>query len=147
MTTKNPGTPKSLGRSLNFAAGRMTALCQQRLEPYGLSLPQWVILSCLWREGELTVGALSGLIGSGLPATSRLTDRMAERGLVDRRRDETDGRITLVRVSKKGQALDHLATFYEDINTLLLEGFTEQERAAAFTLLHRLEQNAAKALS
>lgn len=146
MTTKNLKHPKSLGRRLNFAAGRATALCQQRLEPYGLSLPQWVILSCLWRKGELTVGALSELIGNRLPATSRLIDRMAERGLIERRKDNSDGRIMRIKASEKGQRLDHLADFYQEINTILLAGFDKQEREIVFDLLIRLEKNALRAL-
>jgi DNA-binding MarR family transcriptional regulator len=147
MATKKPILPRSLGRHLNFAAGRTTALCQLKLEPYGLSLPQWAILSCLWREGELTVGALSTLIGNGLPATSRIIDRMIERDLLERRKDVNDGRVMLVKTTRKGQDLDHLATFYEEINSILLEGFDEKERETAFDLLIRLEQNASKALA
>lgn len=147
MAIKKPILPPSLGRHLNFAAGRTTALCQQRLEPHGLSLPQWAILSCLWREGELPVGALSSLIGTGLPATSRIIDRMVERDLLERRRDADDGRIMLVKTTQKGQDLDHLATLYEEINSILLEGFDEKERKTVFDLLIRLEQNASKALA
>jgi DNA-binding MarR family transcriptional regulator len=147
MPTKKPIPPRSLGRHLNFAAGRTTALCQQKLEPYGLSLPQWAILSCLWREGELTVGALSTLIGNGLPATSRIIDRMIERDLLERRKDVDDGRVMLVKTTRKGQGLDHLAAFYEEINSILLEGFDEKECETVFELLIRLEQNASKALA
>jgi DNA-binding MarR family transcriptional regulator len=124
----------------------MNALCQQRLEPYGLSLPQWAILSCLWRDGDLTVGALAGLLGNGLPATSRIIDRMIERGLVERHRDTTDGRVARVKATEKAQDLAHLASFYEEINAVLLTGFSSQERDMIFDLLIRLEQNAADAL-
>lgn len=124
----------------------MNALCQQVLEPHDLTLPQWVILSCLWRQNELTVGELSELVGTGFPATSRLVDRMADRGLVNRRRDESDGRVTVVSVSAKGQELNHLADFYETINSKLFVGFSARERALAFDLLRRMELNARGAL-
>jgi DNA-binding MarR family transcriptional regulator len=146
MATKKTTTPKSLGRQLNFTTGRMSALCQKRLEPHGLSLPQWVILSCLWREGELTVGALSERIGNGLSATSRIIDRMVERDLIDRRRDDSDGRMMHIKPTKRGEELNHLIDFYEEINSVLLHGFTKQEREAVFDLLFRMEQNASKAL-
>lgn len=146
MAIKKHISPKSLGRQLNFTTGRMNALCHKILDPYGLSLPQWVILSCLWREGKLTVGALSELIGRGLPATSRILDRIAERGLIVRSRNETDGRVTIVDVTVKGQELNHLATFYEEINTSLLVGFTDEENELVFDLLRRIERNAISAL-
>jgi len=146
MTTKKPTIPRSIGRQLNFTTGRMNALCQQVLEPHSLTLPQWVILSCLWRDGELTVGALSELIGTGVPATSRLIDRMADRGLINRRRDDGDGRIAIVSVTDKGRALDHLASFYKTINARLFADFSADERELAFDLLRRMEVNAKKAL-
>jgi DNA-binding MarR family transcriptional regulator len=147
MTSKKTPPPASIGRTLNFATGRMNALCQQHLDCHDLSLPQWVILSCLWREGDLTVGALAELVGTGLPATSRIVERMAVRGLVARRRHATDGRSMVVTVTEKGRALDHLSDFHERINALLLAGFSAQERAQAFSLLARMQQNAVTALA
>lgn len=137
---------QSIGRYLNFTAGRMNALCQQMLEPYDLSLPQWVILSLLWREGRLTVGRLSELVGTGLPATSRIIDRMIERDLVKRQKDDKDGRVIVVTLTKKGQDLDHLSNFHESINSILFDGFTELECQQAFELLVRMQLNAKNAL-
>lgn len=138
---------RSLGRSLNFSTGRANALCHEMLEPHGLSLPQWVILSCLWRDGSLTLGELSDLIGTGLPATSRLIDRMTERGLVTRSRDAKDKRIARIVVTEAGQALDHLADFAERVNAQLLKGFSDAEREKIYDLLSRIEGNARKVLS
>lgn len=123
----------------------MNALCQQLLDPYELSLPQWVILSCLWRESELTIGALSELVGTGLPATSRIVDRMEGRGLVYRRKHETDGRIMVVILARKGHELMHLSDFHERINAALFDGFSKEDRERSFELLLRMQRNAEQA--
>ena len=146
MTTKKFSLPRSVGRILNFTTGRTNALCQQLLDPHGLSLPQWVILSCLWREGVLTLGALAELVGTGLPATSRIVDRMVDRGLVVRQRHETDGRVIVVRVTAEGDALRHLSDFHERINAALFEGFSSEEQDLVFSILTRLWKNAETAL-
>ncbi|WGH77394.1 MarR family winged helix-turn-helix transcriptional regulator [Jannaschia ovalis] len=146
MATKNGPSLRSIGRQLNFATGRMNALCQRLLEPHELSLPQWVVLSCLWREGDLTVGALAERVGTGLPAMSRIVDRMVARDLVTRHRDATDRRATIVGLTEKGRALDHLRDFHERVNAVLLDGLSERERAAAFDLLTRMQDNAERAL-
>ncbi|MEE9322618.1 MAG: MarR family transcriptional regulator [Granulosicoccus sp.] len=146
MAIKSLAIPPSIGRQLNFTTGRMNALCMHMLKPHGLSLPQWVILSCLWREGNQTVGALSKLIGTGIPATSRLIDRMVTRGLVTRQRDNTDGRIGIVSATGKARELNHLANFYETINKALFVGFSVEEREQSFDLLRRMESNAKRAL-
>lgn len=146
MASKNSPPPDSIGRALNFTTGRMNALCQQLLDPYELSLPQWVILSCLWRDGEITVSALADLVGSGLPATSRIVDRMEERGLVGRRKHKTDGRAIVVTLTDKGKNLRHLSGFHQQINALLFQGFSQKEQSLAFSLLTRMQENAKAAL-
>ena len=53
--------PLSLGRQLNFAAGARMTMCNTMLEQFGLTLPQWVVLSALWRQDHLTIGEIAGL--------------------------------------------------------------------------------------
>lgn len=147
MASKNLTPPRSLGRQLNFTTGRANALCQKWLEPHGLSLSQWVVLSCLWRAGDLSIGELAELTGNGVPATSRIVDRMADRGLVRRARDPQDKRSIRIVSTEKGDGLTHLATFYEQVNDALLDGFSQEERLLAFALLARMERNAETALA
>jgi DNA-binding MarR family transcriptional regulator len=146
MASKNHELPLSIGRALNFTTGRVNALCAQLLAPHGLTLPQWVILSCLWREDDLTVSHLSELVGTGLPATSRILDRMEDRDLIHRLAHTEDRRAIVVRISEKGRALNHLGTFHERINDLLFEGFSPEDRKTAFGLLEGMRRNAMKAL-
>lgn len=142
MATKKIEPPQSIGKQLNFTTGRMNTLCQLFLDPYGISLPQWAILSCLWREGDLTVGKLAELVGTGFPATSRIVDRMVDRGLVARRKHDTDGRVIVITLMDKGQELDHLSDFHNKINAVLFDGFSEGECQLVFDLLERMKLNA-----
>lgn len=143
MTTKNPlKRPQALGRVLNFTAGASTSMCQDLLEPYGLTLQQWVILSALWRRDGLLVTEISDYVGNNAPAASRIIDRMVERGLLEREPSESDRRAVQINLTKKGRALDHLALFYEEVNQKLLEGISEAEATVLFDLLARVETNA-----
>ncbi|MGB5868902.1 MAG: MarR family transcriptional regulator [Albidovulum sp.] len=146
MASKISPPPRSIGRVLNFTTGRMNALCQRLLDPYDLSLPQWVILSCLWRDEEITVSALADQVGNGLPATSRIVDRMVDRGLVARQKHETDGRAIVVTLTEKGNELRHLSDFHRRLNTKLFEDFSPEEQDLAFSLLSRMQANAKTAL-
>ncbi len=146
MASKMSPPPRSIGRALNFTTGRLNALCQQLLDPHELSLPQWVILSCLWRDAEVTVSALADLTRNGLPATSRILDRMVDRGLVARRKHKTDGRAIVVTLTDKGDGLRHLSEFHERINAALFDGFSQEEQELAFSLLSRMLENAETAL-
>lgn len=143
MTSKNTlERPPALGRVLNFAAGASTTMCQNLLEPHGLTLQQWVILSALWRRDELLVTEIAEYVGTNVPAASRIIDRMAERDLLERRPSQSDRRAVQVSLTEKGRSLDHLATFYEDVNERLLEGLSEAEAAVLFDLLERVDANA-----
>ncbi|MFY0690367.1 MAG: MarR family transcriptional regulator [Paracoccaceae bacterium] len=139
--------PRSIGRALNFTTGRMNALCQQLLDPYELSLPQWVVLSCLWQDEEVTLSALADLVGNGLPAMSRIVDRMVDRGLVARRKHQKDGRAIVVILTDKGDELRHLSDFHQRINATLFEGFSPEEQDRAFSMLSRMQENAETALA
>jgi len=146
MASKISPPLRSIGRALNFTAGRMNALCQQLLDPSDLSLPQWVILSCLWRDGDITVSALADMVGTGLPATSRIVDRMVDRGLVARRKHKIDGRAIIVTLTDKGEGLRHLSDFHQRINAKLFADFSPEEQELAFSLLARMQENAEIAL-
>lgn len=52
----------------------------------------------------------------------------------------------IVQVTDKGAALDHLSGFHLQINEALFAGFSDEERAQAFDLLHRMQADAEGAL-
>jgi hypothetical protein len=58
----------------------------------------------------------------------------------------TASRTPGCRSPMKGQERDHLKYFDQDINAVLLAGFSEVERITVFDLLARLEENADTAL-
>ncbi|MFK8035318.1 MAG: MarR family winged helix-turn-helix transcriptional regulator [Hyphomicrobiales bacterium] len=143
MASKNPlKRPKALGRVLNFTAGASTLMCQELLEPYGLTLQQWVILSALWRRDGMLVTEIADYVGTNTPAASRIIDRMEERGFVDRKPSASDRRAVLVNITEKGQELSHLSTFFQDVNNKLLDGLSDDESTLLFELLARVEANA-----
>lgn len=142
MAIKKLTPPRSMGRQLNYATGACNAVCQTILEQYDLSLPQWVILSALWRESGLTIGDLAAYSGNNAPATSRIVDRMIDKGLLLRTPDAHDRRTVRIEASSTAKDLSHLVTFYEDINAVLLDGFSKAETKMLFSLLERAEQNA-----
>lgn len=147
METNQLQAPPSLGRALNFTAGATTALCQQMLAPHDLSLAQWVILSALWKRDGLSVADLASFTGNNAPAISRILDRMEQKALVQRRASPADRRATHVFLCDGGEALRPLCSFWKQVNAALLEGFSEEEAAALFSLLARAEANARRLLA
>jgi DNA-binding MarR family transcriptional regulator len=94
---------------------------------HGLEAWEFDVLATLRRSGspfELTAGELlsSMMIASGT-MTNRI-NRLADRGLVERRADRIDGRIVRVRLTRSGRTLidralpDHAANQQRIINAL-----------------------------
>lgn len=144
MTPKTTVVPRSIGRQLNFAAGAGSAVATRLLEPHGLSLAQWAVLSVLWRNGDLNVKDLALLTGNAPPATSRIVDRMIAAGLLQRTQDAQDRRAVTIALSDKGEGMRPLMTMFETVNEVTLNGLSKTEQQSLFDLLARVEANGRK---
>ena len=131
-----------MGRLLNIATGASNGLCKQILAASGLTLPLWVILSARWQRDGLSIRDLAAYTGNDLPATSRIVDRMLQKGLVDRATNHKDRRAVRVTLGAPGEALRPLSGFYSTINGHLLQGFSKKEADQLFEMLERVEANA-----
>jgi DNA-binding MarR family transcriptional regulator len=91
-----------------------------------LTMAQFRALLVLAHEAPLAIGALGEKLGVGLPAASRIVDRMVTDGLVERSDDPADRRRALVRLAPQGQeAIDRIQqgrqSFQERVRRLLLK--------------------------
>lgn len=115
---------------------------QRVLETQGLDLWEFDVLVALRRTPpphELSPGALlhATLVTSGT-MTNRV-DRLADRGLVSRRRDPQDGRGVLVRLTPEGRArADAAMTGLLERERELLAGLDASQRSVLADLLRRL---------
>lgn len=132
----------SLGRLLGFASKSCSDLAEKRLAQHDLTLQQWVLLTALWRQDGLTVGQLAAYYRATEPSTSNLVSRMETKGLVRRELNPEDRRQVRVFLDERGRSLDHLLGFYEEINEILLQGFTIDERNVLIAMLERVLANA-----
>ncbi|HZQ98283.1 MAG TPA: MarR family transcriptional regulator [Chloroflexota bacterium] len=76
---------------------RLTPLAQD------LTMGQLRALFVLAHEAPLGIGALAERLGVGLPAASRMVDRMLQDELVERWEDPSDRRRALVRLADRGR--------------------------------------------
>jgi DNA-binding MarR family transcriptional regulator len=77
------------------------------LEDEDVTAAQLRTLRLLSSEIQTSPGLLVGAISEGLrisyPAATKAVDRLVERGLAERKRDERDARQTLVRLTERGR--------------------------------------------
>lgn len=108
------------------------------LEAAGVSLSQMKLLYALdVAEEELSVKALSNLLGCSLPGASRGVEGLLQRGMVERREDQEDRRIKRVQISPAGRdVIRHAnAIRLEALQQLLTDLSAAQRRDLAAALV------------
>ena len=79
---------------------------RQIFSEHGLTEQQWRLLRVLWEHREMTFRDLSAVTLIQAPSMVGVVDRLARKGLVERRASETDRRSVHVCVTKAGKALE-----------------------------------------
>lgn len=86
------------------ASHATTQAYREVLKPWKLTYPQYLALVVL-ATGERTVGQLGDELGLDSGTLSPLLRRLADRGLVDRRRDQGDERVVRVGLTDAGRTV------------------------------------------
>ncbi len=92
---------------LSVEAIGVTTLALAHIDPaLELTLRQWRALVVIGSAPSgIRVGEIAARLGGSGPSTSRLVRRLEERGLIDAKRDESDRRAMLVRLTADGRRL------------------------------------------
>jgi len=99
-------TDAGLASELRFSVARLTRRLRSERDPSNpLSVAVLSALGVLFREGELTVGALAAHERVQPPSMTRTVNCLVEEGYVVRRANETDGRQVLVDLTDKGREI------------------------------------------
>jgi DNA-binding MarR family transcriptional regulator len=140
LTTSDPSVPELAAR-LRLVITRTARRLRQQSDP-GLSPTQAAALATIERAGPLTPSELARIERVQRPTISRVTARLGQAGLLERRPDELDRRGARLRVTREGRrtlrALRNRKTAYLAER---LERLDPEDRAAlarASGLLERL---------
>jgi DNA-binding MarR family transcriptional regulator len=87
----------------------MTKFYKPRLNPLGLTYPQYLVMLVLWEVDDQTVGALCNRLSLDSGTLTPLLKRLEIQGLITRERDAEDERRVIVRLTRDGKALKALA--------------------------------------
>jgi DNA-binding MarR family transcriptional regulator len=91
--------------ALYSASRALTRAYAPLLEPLGLTYPQYLALLVLWEEDGISVKQLGDRLALDSATLTPLLKRLAERGIVERRRDEKDERVVRIHLTPNGRAL------------------------------------------
>jgi DNA-binding MarR family transcriptional regulator len=112
-------------------------------ERFGLSVPEWRLIAVLHESETATQQDLVRRTLMDKVAVSRAAQALAERGLVKREQDATDGRAWRLTLAARGHALyRRIAPAALEYERRLLEAFSRQEIAVLHDMLARLARAA-----
>ena len=126
-------------------SGLMIDHYQRHIAELELTLPQAQALRIL-RRGPLVTGHLAEELGISAPAITQLTDRLARKGLIERRNCPDDRRCVLVALTARGTGLvdafrERRREIFEGALTKLSEVEQEQVVKALGMVVEALEGN------
>ncbi len=103
VTTRTP-TATDLAEELRLSVTRLARRLRREVET-GLSPSQLSALATVERHGPITLGALADRERVAPPTVTRVVTKLAEQGLITRKPDPDDRRVTRVALTTKGRAL------------------------------------------
>lgn len=103
---------------------------------------QWAVLIRLWERDRRPQSELSDATFRDRPTMSRILDGMEERGLLERHVDPDDSRVRIVRLTRKGKALQpKLVPVAQDIVERMVHGIDERALSTTRETLRRMFAN------
>ena len=124
------------------AARSMRTVLSRNLLATGLYAGQDGVILALAEEGGLTAGALAGRLGVKAPTMTRTIGRLEAQGFVERRPDETDGRLTVVHLTETGRAsVDNITEAGRLCEQQAANGLSEKDIRHLLKLLRAMDDN------
>jgi DNA-binding MarR family transcriptional regulator len=135
-------TDNSIGYLLRDTARRILSDLTTRLEPHGITLPQYFVLRELWQEEGLVQRELANRVGVLEPTMVTTLDALERLNLIVRVRSTTDRRKTHVRLTPEGRTMrDTLQGYAADVLEHALQGIANEDIAVLRSILQRVKGN------
>src|SRR6476620_1655916 len=143
--------PQPIKREFAFiimdVARLLKTYADQRARQFGISRAQWAVLVRIDRNEGLKQTELADLLDLQPITLTRLLDRLADNGLIERRADPNDRRAKRLFLTKEARPLmDRLAVLGEEIMGEVLDGIGDADVTLMLTKLGRAKENLREAI-
>jgi|SRR5699024_6820355 len=114
----------------------------EMLRELDLHVGQDNLLCKLWRENGITQMQLTEQLNCEPPTVTNMVKALEKKGVVFRKKDPEDGRVSRVYLTEKGIALRKpVEQMYRKQQEKLLKGLTEENRVLLNQFLQQMEEN------
>ena len=112
------------------------------LNKLGLHTGQEMLLLRLWLEEGIPQSHLAASMGVEPPTATKMLQRMEHAGLIERRPDPEDARISRVYLTERGRELEQpVLEVWKQLETQTVAGLSDMEQALLRRLLMQLAAN------
>lgn len=129
------------GSLVNQVGRELSTALERQLAGFDVTAQQAALLLHAGRR-ETRPSRLMSLLGTDTAGMTKLLDRLAAKGLIERRRHPTDRRAVVVELTDAGRALlPELPPVFGRVTGRLLAGFSAEEVSSLTTMLRRMLDN------
>lgn len=133
---------ESIGFIISRTHAKMRNNLFQRLKNYDVTSEQWVILNKLWEKDGVPQKDLSALSYKDQPNTTRILDKLENKGYIRRELSSKDRRSFLVYLTDEGRILQQKLLPIAAVSLeKAMAGFSEEETEALKEMLRRITRN------
>ncbi|HOD41483.1 MAG TPA: MarR family transcriptional regulator [Candidatus Wallbacteria bacterium] len=133
----------NLLNTIGFYISRTQAKMQyhflQKLKPYGVTPEQWVLYASLSEEEGISLTELAKVSLRDKPYTTRLVDKLEEKGLILRIKSNDDKRSSSIFLTRDGAKLkEKIIPIIAELNQWSLVAMSEEEIGLLKFLLNKM---------
>ena len=145
-------TPQPIKREIAFTimdvARLLKTYADQRARQFGISRAQWAVLIRIERTEGLKQSELAELLDLQPISLTRLLDRLADNGLIERRADPNDRRANRLYLTPAAKPLlSRLSELGADMMETVLEGLDEKAIERMLKQLVSVKDNLRRAIN
>jgi MarR family transcriptional regulator, transcriptional regulator for hemolysin len=146
MSTPSPS--REIAVSIVDVARMLRTYADQRARQFGISRAQWTVLMRLDRSEGLNQSELADLLDLQPISVTRLLDRLAESGLIERRPDPNDRRANRLYLTPAARPLlKQLTSLGEDVMQIVLQSVDESAQEQLLRNLDTMKNNLRAAIN
>jgi DNA-binding MarR family transcriptional regulator len=134
--------PHGVGYRIKLLSQLLGRRFQEKLDPFGLTPFHWVVLCCLWQEDGLATSCIGEKLQQVGGTLTGVLDRMAERNLIRRERDQSDRRIWRIWLTDGGRQLGEvLPAIAVDFREMTWHGLSYADRERLSIIINKIIEN------
>lgn len=134
---------ESIAAIMRGLARDYTRSLERRLSGHNVTVGMWFPLRILWEEDGITQNVIQQRLGMAQPTLVLAFDRLARRGLIERRRSTIDRRKVHIHLTREGKELEkEILKYADDVQAIATRNVTKRE----VETLHRVFRKMRKAL-